>query len=178
MANLGAIGVLGCETEPMTVAGRIPTLIGAVLGCETEPMTVAQPALRLSSFTIGLVKRFAIGGEDFGQGNPAPPCIRLDAKGIWRFRWALPVGQHTISVNVMQAVNLNPRPSLAIRANPAIGILADIESFAPPSATWTMIGPVNVTTTTATGATWVELRCNLDSNVGAFPCYFDHVVKT
>jgi hypothetical protein len=166
------------NTTDSAIGGQpAAALSGAVLGDAATSLALGGISARLRCI-MRESEYMVMGGEDFIQGNPAAPCLRLDANGIWKFRWALPVGQHTISVNVMQAVNLNPRPSLAIRANPAIGILADIESFAPPSATWTMIGPVNVTTTTATGATWVELRCNLDSNIGAFPCYFDHIVKT
>jgi hypothetical protein len=177
MPDLGAIGNNGSLTK-RTIVGFpviLPTgLAWSGSGTKSDPL-FGIPAKRLQSLMIG-DRAYVWGGEDFIQGNPAQPSLRMDAKGDWRFRWALAVGQHTISVNVMQAVNLNPRPSLEIKANPAIGIASDIEVFAGPSTTWTSI-LANVTTT-AIGATWVELRCNLDTNVGFSPAYFDHVVKT
>ncbi|MBU6231536.1 hypothetical protein KGP36_02610 [Patescibacteria group bacterium] len=137
---------------------------------------IGRPSARLESIVCG--REYEVfGSEDFTQGNPATPCLRLDSFGKWRFRWAMGIGQHIISVNVLHAINQNPRPSMVIKANPAIGINADIETFAPSGTGWVTINSPTFTTT-AVGVTWVELRNNLVTNVGFSPCYFDHIVKS
>lgn len=122
-------------------------------------------------------RALVFGGEDFVNGNPAQPCLRLDAYGRWRFRWALAPGNHSFQVNVLQAVNQTPRPTAVIKSNSAIGIAADITVTAVASTGWVTMGPVLFTTTTAIGVTWVELHNNVVCGIGKFPCYWDHVIK-
>lgn len=153
MADLGAISKSGTGAYPMP---------------DQAPRTV----LRLCS--VG-ESRQVFGARDDVEGNPATPCLRLDARGVWRFRWRVRAGSRSIQVNVKQAINLSPRPTLTVKANPAIGIAADVSATAGSSAGWIVLGPVAVTPT-IDGATWVELRSNYDAQYLAAPCYFDHIV--
>lgn len=148
-------------------------MTNAYKGCLTGFTIVGTAPARLRS-VVASDKQYALGGEDFTQGNPAQPSLRLDALGSWRYRWALTIGQHSVAVNVLQVANLIPRPSLCIKSNPAIGIPLDVEIFAPMGTGWVTISSATFTVS-ALGVVWVELRNNLDANVGASPCYFDHI---
>lgn len=178
MANLGTIGVLADETKHSFVGNPAKQPSGlAWQADETKRQTLAgNPAMRLQALMIG-DRQYVWGGEDVSVGNPAQPSLRMDASGKWRFRWAMAIGQHLISVNVLHAINQTPRPSMVIKANPAIGINADIETFAPSGTGWVTINSPTFTTT-AVGVAWVELRNNLVTNIGFSPCYFDHIVKS
>ena len=175
MANLGTIGTLGCLTKSTRV-GNPAQQSGGIPGCRTKSMIVGRPPMRLQSLVVGR-EHLAIGGEDISIGLLTAPSIRFDASGRWRFRWLLAVGTRTIQVNALHSINQNPRPSLFIAASPAISIPVDVEAFAPPGTGTVTIGPVLLNITTQ-GVVWVELRCNLVTNVGFFPCYFDKIVRT
>jgi hypothetical protein len=177
MSDLGSIGIRGGEARALIIARPLPPATGlAYKGCLTRSSPgVGTTPSRLQSLMVGS-GQYALGGEDFSVGNPAQPSLRMDASGRWRFRWALTAGSHSIQINVLHAINQNPRPSLVVKANPSIGIPADVEMFAPSGTGWVTAGPIAFVTT-ALGATWVELRCNLVTNVGMFPCYWDHIVK-
>lgn len=177
MANLGTIATQGDETKRSFVGNPAKQPSGlAWEGDETKSSPlVGNPAMRLQSLMIG-EKRYVWGAEDFIFGDPQSPCLRMDASGSWRFRWAMEPGTHSISVNVNHAINQNPRPSIALKANPGMGIPVDVEVFAPSGTGWVTFG-IPSFNTTAQGATWVELRCNLVTNVGFSPCYWDHVNK-
>lgn len=178
MADLGSIATNGDETKRAFVGNPALQPSGlAWSGDETKRIPlVGNPAMRLQSMVAGN-ERLVLGGEDFTQGNPDQPCLRMDASGVWRFRWAMAVGSHTISVRVLHAINQNPRPSLVVKSNTAIGINSDIETFAAAGTDWVTISSPTFVTTTI-GVTWVELRNNLITNVGFSPCYFDHLSKT
>jgi hypothetical protein len=79
-------------------------------------------------------------------------------------------------VNVKQAANASPRPSMVVKANPAIGLNTDTTGTAAAGAGWIVIGPITVNPT-SDGATWVELRNNLETVTRAY-CYWDHIVTT
>lgn len=102
------------------------------------------------------------------EGNPAPPSLELRHPNFWRFRWALRIGTQTLRIQVKQVSNTNPRPSMVIKANPAVGLLADVSGSAPSGVDWVTIGPL-VVTATAAGAVWVELHNNkVDAYDSAF----------
>lgn len=113
-----------------------------------------------------------MGGQDAVEGTPTAPSLRLDALGVWKFRWTVPIGTRTISISVKQAVNASPRPTLIVKANASIGVNADVTGTAPSGTSWVTIGPVTITPSSA-GAVWVELWNNLDRQIGTAPCYFD-----
>lgn len=178
-----ASAVKGSTTGMLIIGKPNAPLSNAFEGCLTKSSPgIGRPASRLSAIVTGLEQE-VLGAEDFTIGNPTSTSLRMDAAGKWRFRWALMSGPHSIQINVLQAVNLNPRPSLAVMSNPAIGLNSlngsqtCYEAFAPNSTDWTVIGPITFNTTGA-GATWVELRCNLSTHVGSAPCYWCHVVKS
>lgn len=118
-----------------------------------------------------------IGGEDATQGDPATPCIRLDNQGRFRFRWKMASGTRTISINVKQAINISPRPTLIVKANPDIGINSDQSATAGAGTGWVTIGPITVNPS-SDGAVWVEVWNNLITQMRGTPCYVDHAVRT
>lgn len=155
MADLGSIGTLG-------EAARLGTY------------PQAKPLFWRSIHVNGEYQ--ARGGRDNVEGNPFQPSLRIEMRGRFRFRWVLAVGARTISINVKQAVNLSPRPSLVVKANPETGIMADVETFAASGTGWVTIGPVAISPS-AQGALWVELRSNYDGQSG-IPCYWDDLRTT
>lgn len=120
------------------------------------------------------------------EGSPATPSLEIaQPNQYWRFRWAVLSGTHTISVRVKQVANGTPRPSIVIKANPAIGVNSDVTEVAPSGADWVTIGPATVSPT-SDGVLWVELWNNYAGNYNPSsgdslpwaPAFFDHVVTT
>jgi len=114
----------------------------------------------------------ASGGKNTTEGDPSQPSLCLAAFGKWRFRWTVLSGTRTIQVAVKQALNRTPYPSIVVRANPLIGVNADVTESSPAGAGWKAAGPLTITPT-SDGAVWVELRNNLHAQVNGAPCYFD-----
>lgn len=119
----------------------------------------------------------ALGARDNAQGSPDPPSLRMDRKGRFRFRWTvIGGGARTVSINVKQPINLSPRPTLTVKANPDIGVNADVAATAASSTTWVTIGPV-VINPTIDGVVFVEIAANYDGQTG-IPCNWDQIVTT
>lgn len=114
------------------------------------------------------------GGKDTTEGDPSQPCLRLDARGYWRFRWSFSSGARSVSISVKQPDNQSPRPSLIVKANPDCGVNADVTGTAASGTGWVTIGPVNINPSSA-GAVWVELHANYDA---PSECYWDEIVTT
>lgn len=114
--------------------------------------------------------------ESLTEGNPAVPSISIGEPGFWRFRWGVKTGVRTIRIDVKQVVNTNPRPTIVVKANAAIGVATDQTATAASSTGWTTIGPITITAT-ADGVLWVELHNNCVSAF-ATPAFFDHIVAT
>ena len=111
------------------------------------------------------------------EGNPASPCLALDYPGFWRFRWGVTPGTRTIAVFAKQVSNVTgKRPSLIVKANPALGVNSDVSGAVGSGAGWGTIGPITVTPS-GTGALWVELHNN-DTDTFSSPAFFDHIVAT
>ena len=112
--------------------------------------------------------------EELVDGYPSPPCLALDIPGFWRARWQLSPGSQTISVWAKQVSNVaGKRPTLVVKANPAIGVSADIVGTAGSSTGWTKIGPLTVVAT-APGVVYFEFHNN-DVVTFQSPCYFDNL---
>jgi hypothetical protein len=94
------------------------------------------------------------------DGYPSAPSIQLTIHGFWRFRWTVTPGARTISVQVKQAANSTPYPTIIVRKNASIGISADVTGTSPGGTGWVTIGPVTVTPSSE-GVVWVELWNNL-----------------
>lgn len=118
--------------------------------------------------------QFGVTREDV-NGMPLVPSLKLLYVGSWRFRWTVAVGDRSISAWVLQSINLNPRPAIIVKANPAVGLAADITSPAGSSSGWVQI-PAATFTATAAGVVWVELHNRLTQDI--YPAYFDYVVTT
>lgn len=117
-----------------------------------------------------------LGARDNTEGSPDPPSLRMNTKGRFRFRWTvIGGGARTVSVNVKQPINLSPRPTLTVKANPAIGVAADVSGTAPSGTSWVTIGPV-VINPTIDGSLFVELSANYDGQY--VPCWWDEIVTT
>lgn len=171
MAN----AVKALTTGALVISSPVPPLSNAYNGSLTKAISgLGRASVRLQALVLES-KQYVFGSEDFIIGSPSP-SLRMDASGMWRFRWAMEPGPHSVSVNVNHAVNQNPRPSIKLKANPAIGVPIDVEVFAPPGPGWVTVG-VPTFTTTARGATWVELHNNLETHVGFSPCYWDSIKK-
>lgn len=153
MADLGTIGQLGCLTKGTAVS--FPLNFRCVVAGGNY---------------------MVVGGKDTTEGN-AQPSLRLDAKGVWRFRWNVASGTRTVQVDCKQALNLSPYPSLVVKANPSIGVNSDETGTAAAGSGWKTIGPVTINPSSA-GSVWVELRANYDGQYGTAPCYFDNVSTT
>lgn len=97
-------------------------------------------------------------------------CIELLYVGFWRFRWAVAAGTRTIRVYAKQVTNQSPRPSLKVKANPDIGVAADVEVTVGAGTGWLQT-PVATITPTSNGVVYVELHNNLVSGIDK--CYFD-----
>jgi len=126
--------------------------------------------IRLLDTGVGSTLYYGAGRSD-AEGSPTPPSMNLPVRGALRSRAKVKAGSRSISIDVKQAANLTPRPTLVVRRNPGIGLDADVTATASGGTGW-----VTVTasfTATADGAVWFELRNNLD---GFFPCFFDKLV--
>lgn len=118
--------------------------------------------------------QFGVTRDDV-NGLPLVPSLKLLYIGSWRFRWTVAVGDRAISVWVLQSINLNPRPAIIVKANPDVGLAADITSTAGSGSGWVHI-PDATFTATAAGVVWVELHNRLYQDI--YPAYFDYVVAT
>lgn len=150
--------------------------LGNIARYGTQPLAsqAASPRCELRCISCD-GQYYVLGAKDTSEGNPSQPSLRLDKKGKWRFRWVVASGTRTISIDVKQAVNVDPRPTLVVKANPSIGVNSDVTGTAGSSTGWVTIGPVTAEPT-SDGVLWVELRVNLDYQYG--PCYWDNISTT
>jgi hypothetical protein len=134
---------------------------------------------------VGWLKKAVVNGTDFRygtqrsdtEGSPETPSLEITEPNFFRFRWGVRAGLQTISVRAKQVSNVTgKRPQLRIKADPRIGVNADITGDAGAGAGWVTIGPVNVTPS-AEGVLWVELW-NMDTDTFNSSTFFDHVVTT
>jgi len=134
---------------------------------------------------IGVLRAMNLGGqviyvsgltEEFSDGFPSSPSLKIAIPNSFRFRWVVRTGVHTIRVSAKQVVNQEPRPSIIVRANPSIGIPNDITAFAASGTGWVTAGPITVTPTD-NGAVYVDLVNNY-AGMSQAPAYFDHIITT
>ena len=97
------------------------------------------------SVVIGTQELWAASGKD-SDGDPGPSQKqgRLSIlKDIW---WPVAAGTRTIKISVKYSP-ATPVPKLIIKANPAIGVNADVVGTAPAGTQFVTIGPLVVTPT-------------------------------
>lgn len=101
--------------------------------------------------------RLYYGGNITTDGSPAQPCLEFsDCNALFRFRWAVKAGTRTLSIKVANVTGLTPYPTVTIRANPAIGVNADVVGTALAGTAWQTIGPLSVSPS-SDGVLLVEL---------------------
>jgi len=163
--------------QPISGKARIGYI--AVLSQTAVSMPILRP-LRLRCIQAGNTYMI-LGGRDNTEGNSLQPCLKIESQGYYQFRWGRSGTVQSISVDVKQAVNLSPRPSLYVYPNTDIGVTGvsgyGYEVFAASGAGWVTIGPVPVTGT-GIGAVKVELRANYDGQYNSAPCYWDHLATS
>lgn len=114
-------------------------------------------------------------GRNNAEGDPTQPSLELKYPSVFTFRWVAKAGARTIQVNVKQACNLSPRPIVTVKANPDIGVNADVSGTAAAGTGWVTIS-VNVSPT-SDGVVLVELESRTGAAIGG-SCFFDHIVRT
>ena len=157
MAALGNIGVKGFQTKV------------------SPDLTPVARQMGLSQIVCG-TDVYALGGKDAGTGSPAP-AMRLDGNYRFRFRWRVASGTRTVQCQVMQAANASPRPTIIVRANPSVGVNADVVATAGAGTGWVTAGPVTITPS-SNGAVWVEIWNNLRWQAGGAPLFIDNITVT
>jgi hypothetical protein len=140
-----------------------------------QSIAINSPTSDSSDATFGS-KNLTVGiSKETTDGSPSAPCLKIANKGMWRFKWVIKSGERSIYINCKQVINLNPRPTITIKANPSVGLNADIVGTAPSGVDWVTIGPLTFTAASK-GVVYVELSNNyITSNESAF---FDHIVVT
>jgi hypothetical protein len=127
----------------------------------------------LKGIFLGLPNPMVLGGQDSVTGNPAS-SFRMDARGVWKALIPFPSATiNTIQVDVQQAANLSPRPTITIKADAAAGITSDIVGTAASGAGFVTIGPLTVAPT-SDAVLLVILQNNLDAQSGQ--CYWDNLL--
>jgi hypothetical protein len=173
---LDNVVVPSCSREIVSSQG----VIGALKG-----LTLGGPTSYLGDGTFGRHMQTGV-VENFVDGNPSAPCLQLTYPGFWRFRWGISPGYRSIYISVKQPhffpvsygspVSIFYPPSLIVKANPAIGLNADLVGTAPVNQGWVQIGPVSFTATDY-GPVFVELHNNNTAEYST-PVYWDHIITT
>jgi hypothetical protein len=177
MADLGTIATDSFLAKE-TLFGTAWTQNGAMLALTTLDSVGYAPRYALRGVVLeDEMNVLVIGtGSSSTEGDPNPPSLRMDAQGIFKFRWSVSNnGTRSISVKVKQSENQNPRPMLRVKANSSIGLLNDATAVAPNGTSWVTIGTVAIAPT-QNGAVWVHLENRYDGQ--AAPCFWDHITTT
>jgi len=177
VADLGSIALSGYTTRSTAV---YPAWVnnGAAKVFTTSSCTGYAPSFRNRGPVVnGEPYVLAVGGSGSHStdGTVTPPSLRLDAAGVFRFRWSVINGNRSIQVFVKQPLNLSPRPLLRVKANPAIGVMSDGTSVAASGTDWVSTGTVAISPT-SNGAVWVHLENRVDGQTS--PCFWDRIVTT
>ena len=182
-AGFGMTDVVFTDTGPIPTvevnSGAKSSVVGWLKKIHLGGMTGPHDSVHGSPLLAG-VSRYNL------DGSPAAPCLLMRQPGYWRFRWGVEAGNRTISIRVKQVANVEPFPSLVLKANPAVGIDADIVEVSDGGAGW-----VTITSSflcIAAGVIWVELRNNCTSIYSpananltgnpAEPAFWDHLVTS
>lgn len=178
MADLGSIGTDGYTIKKSVLVPWANN--GGTVAYATRISTAYAPAWRLRSIvaTVNndpMVISVGGSGSNSTEGTVTAPSLRLDAAGVFKFRWSVINGNRTIQVFVKQPLNLSPRPLLRVKANPAIGVLSDGTAVASSGTDWVSTGTVAISPT-GNGAVWVHLENRLDGQTS--PCHWDRILTT
>lgn len=140
---------------------------GAVAGA-LQAIAMGGPTDWLGNASLG--REFQTGvTEDLTDGFPAPPSLRFEWWGFFRYRWGVAVGTNSVTIYAKQPLNESPRPSVVLKKNTAVGLVADTAFVAAAGVGWVAI-PVSFVATGA-GIVVVQLWNNLNTTFSA-PCLF------
>lgn len=145
MADLGGIGD-NYGSEPYLGSGLMPSVV-------------------LTSLCFDSVDYQVMGAITWGTEK----VMRVDNIGFICVEWQVKAGVNRMSVQVMQAINLAPRPSVEILPVESLGVPASM-TVAGSSTDWVKIS-VSVTST-GLGVVRVKLWDNLKTQLGRYPCYW------
>lgn len=169
-----------------TEIATVEDYLGARYQVYPNSDSASQPSIPDAATIASGVRKLVVGTETYTygarkettDGSPLPPSFALDYPlTSYRWRWGVKSGTRTLQLAAKQVSNVTgKRPRVIVRANPSIGVTADISADAPDSADWTTIGPITVNPT-ANGVLWVELW-NMDTDNNYTPALFDHIVTT
>lgn len=139
MADLGAIGRRGAESAGMVIGQTGP---GYVRG------TRVPADFYFGAMATGGVTPVFVQGKDASQGNPAP-SQRQGRPGVLK-TLVLVAGPGARSIKAdckLQATD-TPLPQLIVKANPEVGLMADVVVTAASSLAWQTL-TANFTATAA-----------------------------
>lgn len=158
MANLGANGrLVPWWIAPTSETGWIARAGGVVL----SGVFVTMPAFGAS--------------RDDTVGSTAAPSLKMTRLGVFTFELFVKAGDRTVKAKVRQTMPASPQPQLRVRANPGLGIAADVVATAPAGTDWVTVGPAEFTAS-ADGIVTVELWCLAPGT--AVECWWDDVLTT
>lgn len=126
---------------------------------------MAEHFMFLAQYTSLLQTARVRSGRDDVVGNPTPPSQKQGAPGILRHLLIpLSTGAHTISIDVLftapgAAQRPEPFPRMTVRANPDVGLLADVVAQAVDAETWQTLMASFSTTKPGVVEVWREKRC-------------------
>lgn len=143
-------------TGPEFVLGKL------VFGGGAASSDSQSPPWRIRSINADTLYH-ALGGRDNTEGSPGQPSLKILGRGYFPVPWVIRPGVRSVSCKVKQPVNVLPRPSIVIRANPLVGLNADVEVAAQPGTDWVIVQAGF--TATAEGGVYVELRGNYDGQM-------------
>lgn len=152
MADVGAIGGNGLQTEGTLLGTQMGIFCGVHVGGEMSPLLLDATRNDTSGNPTAS-----------SQSHPRPGIF----KDIW---WKVRAGQRKFSIDCNYGGG-TPRPRIILKANPALGIPADLISTAPAGAGWVTI--LLTVTVYATGvlSVWRE---RTDTNL-AVTYLWDHI---
>lgn len=156
----------------MASLGANARLLPAMVQCPSETGWIG----RAGGIVLvgGFVPLPAFGAaRDDTRGKTAVPSLRMTRAGRFEFLWPVEAGARSISVQALQVTPSTPRPQLIVKANPAVGLAADLVATASAGASWVTVGPVSFTAAAA-GTLRVELWCLAPGT--QVECWWDDVV--
>lgn len=173
MADLGAIATRG---------GRISFLTAGSNG------DVYPPGLR--ALWLGMQYHALGAGRSDSLGNPSAPSLRMDRRGRFPIRWPVRSGTRTFAIQCKMTRDPGiaaSRPRIIIRANPDIGVNADVTTVASTGTGWQAL--VAQASPTSNGVLEVILEHRYPSNQnpaagvdmpgdGFMAVYWDQIVSS
>lgn len=152
--------------------------LGAIATLEAhgvEPGWVWREVQLRALVITGETSYMAYATKDDTVGAEAPPSLKMTRYGFFEFAIPVETGTRRVTVKAKQVLPPTPRPKMVVKANPAIGIAADVETTAPSGSDWVTVGPTSFAVS-APGTVQVQLWCLAPGT--AVECWFDDITTT